>query len=143
MTKQEKYTISIEQNVAREDMESLGGELGRFNTARVGYDDYAPLILFARDESQNIIGGFIGATYWQWLYVELLLVREQYRGQGYGQELLTAAEQEAKKRGCLHAFLDTFSFQAPEFYKQQGYEVFGQLSNFPPGHNRYWLQKQL
>jgi hypothetical protein len=39
--------------------------------------------------------------------------------------------------------LDTFSFQAPDFYKQHGYQVFGELQDFPSGHQRYYLKKQL
>jgi hypothetical protein len=41
------------------------------------------------------------------------------------------------------AFFDTFSFQAPEFYKQHGYRVFGELKDFPPDHTRYYMTKQL
>jgi len=65
------------------------------------------------------------------------------RGRGYGHRLLTLAEEEGRKRGAEHAYLDTFSFQAPDFYKQHGYHVFGELSDFPQGHRRYYLTKQL
>ncbi len=70
-------------------------------------------------------------------------MQEQLRGRGYGQVLLAAAEQEAKQRGCKHVFLDTFSFQSPQFYQKRGYRVFSKLLNFPPGYSRYFLQKQL
>ncbi len=53
------------------------------------------------------------------------------------------AELEARQRGARCAYLDTFSFQAPDFYKKQGYEVFGELRDFPEGHRRYFLRKQL
>jgi hypothetical protein len=53
------------------------------------------------------------------------------------------AEAEARQRGAQHAYLDTFSFQAPGFYKKHGYQVFGELQDFPPGHQRYFLTKQL
>ncbi|WP_272899885.1 GNAT family N-acetyltransferase [Tolypothrix bouteillei] len=45
---------------------------------------------------------------------------ESFRGEGYGDALLATAEQEAVKRGCQYVYLDTFSFQAPEFYRKQG-----------------------
>ncbi len=41
----------------------------------------------------------------------------------------------------LHAHLDTFSFQARGFYEALGYEVFGRLEEYPPGHERYFLRK--
>jgi len=53
------------------------------------------------------------------------------------------AEVEARKRGARYAYLDTFDFQAPEFYKKYGYEVFGVLEDFPSGHTRYFMKKQL
>ena len=53
------------------------------------------------------------------------------------------AEDEARQRGAKNAYLDTFSFQVPDFYKQHGYEVFGELPDFPPGHQRYFMKKQL
>ena len=52
-------------------------------------------------------------------------------------------EAEARQSGATEAYLDTFSFQAPEFYKKNGYQVFGVLENFPPGHQRYYLTKAL
>ena len=67
----------------------------------------------------------------------------ELRGRGYGHRLLTVAEDEARKRGAKNVYLDTFSFQVPDFYKQHGYQVFGELQNFPPGHQRYFFTKQL
>jgi hypothetical protein len=58
-------------------------------------------------------------------------------------QLLTLAEDEARQRGAKNVYLDTFSFQAPDFYKQHGYQVFGELEDFPPGHERYFLTKKL
>ncbi len=85
----------------------------------------------------------IGASYWGWLVIEILWVAEALRGQGYGSRLLAAAEKEALQRGCRHAHLDTMSFQAPNFYLQHGYQVFGELHDLPHGHRRIFLKKEL
>jgi GNAT superfamily N-acetyltransferase len=92
---------------------------------------------------QDIIGGVIGATYWGWFYINLMWVKAEFRGRGYGQSLLKRAEDKARERGAKYAYLDTFSFQALEFYQKQGYQIFGELQDFPPGHQRYFLMKQL
>ncbi|HSJ52854.1 MAG TPA: GNAT family N-acetyltransferase, partial [Anaerolineae bacterium] len=90
-----------------------------------------------------VVGGVIGATFWDWFYINLMWIKEELRGRGYGHQLLTLAEDKARERGARHAYLDTFSFQAPDFYKQHGYEVFGELQDFPPGHQRYFMTKEL
>jgi GNAT superfamily N-acetyltransferase len=85
----------------------------------------------------------LGKNYWGWLYINLLFNREDLRGQGYGRQLLTLAEEEARQRGAIHAFFDTFSFQTSDYYKKHGYRVFGELTDFPQGHTRYYMTKTL
>jgi len=70
-------------------------------------------------------------------------VQEELRGQGLGRELILQGESEARSRGCIGAYVNTFDFQAVGFYDRLGYVVFGQLDDFPPGHSRYFLRKQL
>ena len=91
----------------------------------------------------EIAGGLIGETHWDWFYINLMFIKEELRGRGYGHRILTLAEEEARKSGATQAYLDTFSFQAPGFYKKHGYQVFGELKDFPPGHRRYYLTKEL
>ena len=123
--------------------EVIGGGLTEFNAQQAGDDAGKNLCYVLQSASGEIVGGVIGATYWNWLYINLMWVREDLRGQGYGQQLLTLAEDEARKRGAKHAYLDTFSFQAPEFYQKYGYQEFGRLEDFPPGHTRFFMTKAL
>ncbi len=123
--------------------EIIGRGLRDYNTqmAGDGHAIYLCFALYAPDGS--IAGGVIGETHWNWLFITLMWLNEEMRGQGYGDKLLNAAEDEGRRRGATHAYLDTFSFQAPEFYKRHGYQVFGVLNDFPPGHQRFYLTKQL
>jgi GNAT superfamily N-acetyltransferase len=90
-----------------------------------------------------LLGGLIGATVWQWLSVRLLWVDPAHRGMGYGRRLLAAAEAEGIRRGCRHARLNTFSFQAAGFYERCGYRQVLALEDFPRGHQRLFYVKSL
>jgi 8-oxo-dGTP pyrophosphatase MutT (NUDIX family)/GNAT superfamily N-acetyltransferase len=102
-----------------------------------------PLALVVRDADRTLLGGVAGRTVWGWLHVTQLWVAETQRRRGYGTALLRAAEDEARRRGCRHAYLDTFDFQALPFYTRHGYRPFGTLDGFPSGHARIFLTRDL
>lgn len=106
--------------------------------------DHQELYLEVHDEAGALIGGLAGGTYWGWLYVSLLWVDPALRGRGWGAKLLAAAEAEAVRRGCRHAYLDTFSFQAPGFYERLGWKLAGRIDAIPAGseHYRSYFEKR-
>jgi GNAT superfamily N-acetyltransferase len=65
------------------------------------------------------------------------------RHQRIGSELMARAEAEARARGCIGVYIDTFSFQARPFYEKHGYTVFAEITDYPPGHSRFFLSKRL
>ena len=121
----------------------IGGGISEYNTEQAGDDNGKNLCFVLRAPDEEIVGGVIGATHWDWFYLNLMWIKAEHRGLGYGRQLLILAEEKARERGAKHAYLDTFSFQAPDFYEKFGYEVFGELKEFPPGHQRYYLKKEL
>ncbi|MBC8335847.1 MAG: GNAT family N-acetyltransferase [Anaerolineales bacterium] len=121
----------------------IGGGLSKYNIDQVGDNNFQRLCYALQNSEGEIAGGILGEVYWGWLYVDLLWVKEELRGQGYGHRLLTQLEEEGIKLGAKKAYLDTFSFQVPGFYKDHGYQVFGELQDFPPGHQRYFFKKEL
>ena len=108
-----------------------------------GYRPLTALIYDDDDSTDTVLGGLYGRTAYGWLFVELLFVPEPLRGQGIGASLMRRAEREALARGCHSAWLDTFSFQAPDFYRRLGYTVFGRLDGYPAPHSRFFMQKTL
>lgn len=121
----------------------IGGAITEYNAAQAGDDHGENLCFVLRGPDEEIVGGVIGATYWDWLYINLMWVKEELRGCGYGSQLLKLAEEKGFQRGARHAHLDTFSFQAPGFYEKHGYRVFGELADFPAGHRRFFMVKEL
>jgi GNAT superfamily N-acetyltransferase len=105
--------------------------------------DHRQITVSLRDDDGRLVGGLSGDTVWGWLQVKLLWVAAEHRGKGHGAKLLAAAEEEARRRGCHHALLDTFDFQARSLYERVGYEVFGTLDDFPSGHRRFFMRKAL
>ena len=116
--------------------------LREFNRQRAEPPEFEPFSVSVR-EDEALVGGLVGEIGWKWLFVELLWIAESHRDRGLGTSLLRRAEAEAMRRGARHAYLDTFDFQARPFYERHGYEVFGVLEDYPPGHQRFFLRKDL
>jgi GNAT superfamily N-acetyltransferase len=80
-----------------------------------------PLAVTARDDHGAVLGGLIGETLLDWLRVHVMAVSPASRNSEIGTRLLAHAEEEARARGCTHAYVDTMSHQSPEFYRKLGY----------------------
>jgi len=134
--------LDIEDAPAEADVEALPNGLEAFNESRwPGHQQWRPLAVFARD-GEAIVAGLAGETYSGWLFIKYLWVSDALRRKGVGRELMAAAERRAAERGCHSAWVDTFSFQAPGFYRKLGYEPFGEL-DYPPEFKRIFLRKRL
>jgi GNAT superfamily N-acetyltransferase len=121
----------------------IGGGIHQYNVQHGGDPQGGQICFILYSPENEIAGGLIGETHWGWFYINLLFVKEELRGRGYGHQLLTLAETEARKLGAKHAYLDTFTFQAPGFYEKHGYRMFCLLEDFPPGHRRYYFTKEM
>lgn len=104
-----------------------------------------PVVAFGLDEAGELLGGCVGSTVdvWHWLTVDLLWVRQDLRGKGLGRQLLAAVEEQARKRDCRWAKLNTWEFQAPDFYGRCGYVVYARETDYPPGHVNHLMRKDL
>lgn len=134
--------LIIEDDPAPEHVQALTDGLVAYNSAQVDADRPEPLAVFLRVHGQ-ILAGAEGHTHWRWLRVNRLWVDGTVRRQGAGRQVMTRMEEAARRRGCQAAWLDTFSFQALGFYQRLGYRLFGELTDYPPGHARHFLSKPL
>ena len=119
----------------------VAGGLAAFNRAQLGPSHQRDLAVSVY-RGDDFVGGLAGYTAWDWLFVKWLWIREDARGLGFGARALAAAEEEAKKRGCRAAWLDTVNPAARELYARSGYEPFGEIADFHAGHARYFMQKR-
>ena len=126
-------------------IQALGKKLMEFSAVRSGRPlDYRSLtIVLTPPDTGELLGGLWGGTSYSYLHIELLYLPDELRGAGLGRQLMTQAEQEAIQRSCRGVWLDTFSFQARGFYERPGYTVFGTFEDYPPGHSRFFLRKNV
>ena len=136
-------TLTVETAPAERDVAALAAGLTEHALPTTGRAGFLPLAVFARDPEGALVGGISGTTNWNWLHIALFWIATSDRHSGLGSRLLRALETAAIERGCAHAHLDTFSYQARPFYERHGYEVFGTLDEYPRGHKRYFLRKSL
>jgi GNAT superfamily N-acetyltransferase len=135
-----------------EEREFLEQRLYEHNRDQTGQDDGEMFGFFIRDEQTSHEAGdgdggelIAGVTGWTWARcceIEQLWVHPAWRGQGYGRKLLQAAEDHARARGVKVIAIDSYSFQAPEFYQKYGYELAWQMEEFPPGYHWCFLVKR-
>lgn len=126
------------------ERDAVMAPLAAYNESKTGPSSYQLLAIFLRDpDDRRIIGGLWGRSFYDWLFIELLVIPETLRGQGLGSDLMRRAEAIARERGCTGIWLDTFEFQARPFYEKLGFSVFGQIEDYPRGSSRYFLKKRL
>ena len=136
-------TLELTDQIQENDQQAVYRGLLEYNLARIEDQHPQELGVYVRNESGEITAGLIGNTHGNWLTVKYLWVSESLRGQRIGSELLEAAEQTARERGCQYSFLDTFGFQAPEFYQKHGYHVVFTLEEYPISGKRNYFTKEL
>ena len=123
----------------------LDDRLVSFNNGAVPFQQSEPWVGLShvlKDSTEQVIAGINATLYcWNIMYVDILFVDHIYRGKGYGRLLLERAEGKAKSLGGYMSHLDTFDWQAKEFYERCGYVVFGVLENCPRGHTRHYMKK--
>lgn len=126
------------------DEAEIRARLAAFNRALVGSAlQRKPFGVFLRDDAGAVIGGIIGYSQSTWLYIDNFVLPDGARGRGLGRKILARAEAVGRERGCTNVYLTTLSWQAKPFYVKQGYREFARLDDFPPGHARHYMTKEL
>jgi GNAT superfamily N-acetyltransferase len=128
---------------AKKFTKELTRNLVEYNRSVSPPEKWQELVISVEADDTAALAGLTGYTHRQWLFVDRLWVEATARRKGIGAQLLAKAEQTARERGCLGSWLDTFSFQARDFYRRQGYEEFGALLDFPLGCSRHYMCKRL
>ena len=131
------------ENKESHKAQEIGDLIRAYNRSKREEAESESLNFYVEDEKGNLMAGLVAETFGNWLEIEYLFVREELRGQGIGSKLLQQAESEAKNRNCRFAFVNTYQFQAPDFYLSHGYKEVFILEDYPYTGQRYYYQKDL
>lgn len=122
------------------DNQYIHQQLRRYNRQFMrDFKDYS----FHIKQDGQIVAGIVAASTMDTLEVEFLFVEESCRGQGLGRLLLEQAENLARQDGCKRVLLNTYSFQAPSFYRRMGYELLAQQNPCFGAYSQYYFTKNL
>lgn len=136
-----RYELTVTDTISPEDEKAVEAPLVAYNIETFGKSDKRDLSILLRDAEGKVEGGLVGYTARGWLYVRLLFIPENARGEGLGPQLLALAEQEARRRGCIGAYLDTMNPKARQTYLGCGYSVIGEHGPLHGGMSITWLSK--
>jgi len=138
------YTLNVSATVNETNRKTVAAFLRSYNEAAMqGYKLREHLEVIAKDEHGKILGGLYGYFAWAWLEIHILVIDEAHRKQGIGKALLQKAEAVALQKKVYKIRLNTFEFQAPQFYEQFGYQVVAVEEGFPEGYRTYHFHKML
>lgn len=135
------------REASQEETNQISSNLAAFNRSAqpdISFLQRRSLKLACHDQYGRLIGGLLGTIQpWSVLTIEVMWVAREAQGKRIGSELLAEAEREAAAAGCTLIRLETFDFQAKDFYLKNGYSVFGELHDSPKGHIEYFLYKRI
>ena len=135
--------IVVSESHPNEVIQFLEERIYEHNSTKVGKTDGRFFAKTIRDSDKNIIAGISGWTWADACEITLLWVGDECRNQGFGKQLLEAAEEEAKRNNCKVILLRSFAFQAPSFYEKHDYKIEFVTKDFPPGYDYYCLIKRI
>jgi GNAT superfamily N-acetyltransferase len=137
----EAWSLRLEPAPEPSLRERILAPLASYNEAQGGSAGSALFAVTVRDAADEVVGGLWGRIGYGYMFVELLTAGPARR-QGLGRQMMAMAETEARARGLLGIWLDTWTFQAPDFYPKLGFVECGRITDYPPGHDRIFFVKR-
>lgn len=135
------WSLALENDPDSALRQEILAPLVAYNEAAGGPSQNGLLAVTVRDQVGTVVGGLWGRTGYGFLFIEMLALGPA-KGVGLGRQIMGIAEAEARRRKLLGMWLDTWTFQAPNFYPKFGFEECGRITDYPPGHDRIFYVKR-
>lgn len=137
------YHLAFEANPSPDDIQILGDGIMAYAKREKGFSPLEFFAFFIRDDANKIVGGCNGNTLYGCLYIDQLWLDELLRQQGYGTQLVLAAEKYGKENGCSFITANTMSWEALGFYQKCGFKIEFERHGFLHNSIFYFLRKEL
>ena len=137
------YQINYEPNPRSEDIQLLNDAISEQAKIKKGMSPFEFFAFFIRNDAGNIVGGCAGDNMYGGLFIGQLWVKDELRGKGYGTELMQRAEALAKESDCNFIAVNTFDWEALDFYKKLGFYAEFERKGFDKNSTFYFLRKDL
>ena len=137
----DRWSVALDTDPDPSLRSDIARPLIAFNESAGGPANSSLLAVTVRDAAGEVAGGLWGRIAYGFLFIEMLALGPA-RGIGFGRKAMDMAETEARKQGLLGMWLDTWTFQAPDFYPKFGFVECGRITGYPPGHDRIFYVKR-
>jgi len=137
-----RFIITTHDDMPAEESRKVDEGLGMANKLAAPLHEVRPLSCFAHLASGEVVGGAVGRTWGGCCELQQLWVEPGHRRKGIATSLVKAFEAHAQTRGCRTFYLETFNFQAPEFYRSLGYEVSHEHAVYPHSIVKYLMVRE-
>jgi ribosomal protein S18 acetylase RimI-like enzyme len=102
----------------------------------------SPLVFELRDD-KKLLSVVVVQLFWGQLHIKYVFTPPAYRNKGYASKLMVHVFEYGKLKGCSFAFVETMSFQAPEFYQNLGFKIELKRDNYIKNLSFIYLKKDL
>ena len=139
----QSFRITSQFDPTEVDVAPIDRGLHSYNQRSADLDAIRRFACYAKDVEGVLVGGALARWWGTACELQQIWVDEALRRRGIGALLMRKVEAIAIERGCQLLYLDTFSFQAPEFYYRLDYEIACRFDGFPDGESKFILRKSL
>jgi len=96
-----------------------------------------------KDETNTLVAAVSGNLLYGAMYIDSLFVAKEYRGNGYGLDLMQHCEQLARDNGCSFIVLTTMDWEARGFYEKLGFVIEYKRHGYKRDSIMYVMRKDL
>jgi GNAT superfamily N-acetyltransferase len=139
----DSYRLVVESSPDPADLALLEEQVAAAAAAAAGGGEEQEFGIFVRGADGRILAGISGIAWGGCCQLQAMWVDHAHRRRGLARALMSAAEDEARRRGCARVEFHAYDLLAHGLYDRLGYETVGIIDGCPAGSRTRWYCKTL